>query len=99
MTKTRDKYFDEMKRLQTEKNNENKRANEMMMQQVKVPLHGEFKSFGVQLEEHMVTKEYSNVFKHCQGEKTGISGKILNFGLSSQQKASLLTENYLRFQD
>ena len=28
-----------------------------------------------------------------------MSGKILNFGLSHKQQSSILTENYLRFQD
>jgi hypothetical protein len=39
------------------------------------------------------------MFKHSQGEKSGISGKILSFALSEKQKKSILSENYHRFQD
>ena len=72
-------------------------ASENVNHKMKVPLHGTFKSVGVQLEEHMTTMNYQSSFKHRDGEKSGMSGKILSFGLSQKQKQSVLTENYLRF--
>ena len=66
---------------------------------IKVPLHGPLRSAGVQLEDHMSSLNYQSVFKHSEGGKSGLSGKILNYALSSKQQQSILTENYLRFQD
>lgn len=45
----------------------------------------------------MTTLNYQSIFKHDEGDKSGASGKILNFALNERQKESILTENYLRF--
>lgn len=98
---TAEKFGVELHQLQTSnrKDSGSFEAPQTASYQLKVPLHGPLKSVGVQLEEHATTFNYQSVFKHHSGEVSGLSGKILGFALSLRQKESILTENYLRFQD
>lgn len=96
-----EKYRDELNKLRSShrKDSGSSEQTQTATYKAKVPLHGALKSVGVQLEEHATALNYQSVFKHHTGEVSGLSGKILGFALSQRQKESILTENFLRFQD